>query len=604
MNAVDVTARGLAQRALGSSDLLATPLGATLVGSEDGGSVQDAIGFGAVTGLLAANAPARGAGSAWRAGGYRYTEAPDDAIDYHLVTAGGVKLYVDPQVPMLGFPVGAFGAIPLSGGEIGDPLAEAANAAVNDRAIQTAIDAAANGRWDVLLEAGTYCYSTEFTCDQPIGIIGRGWAATIFRPLSSYSGWFAGFSEVNFNLGDTTADPIDDTSALRLRDFSVRAGGRSDTQQQHGVRFIGRCDRMIMDSVYFAYLRGTALHFGHMNGDSSTVAYAREGMISNVEARYCGDDANARPVVVFDNYGTIAQQDGCNLIVTKRLWVVFPYHTGIHIVNNNAGGSQTRRLAFNNTLVHGIASVEPSPVTSAPLVHIEGKVLLSVFRDLWINSHYTGQYGLQVEANPSGAPSLISFDGGNISTGDGHGFNFIDGYGYTVDLQLWGQAGTGVTVGSNVTGPVTIGQKSGQVPTVSIAPGREKYVNSAYSSSISVAPRAERFVLGVTSSSAPVITYFSGNPEGNVTAPAGSICVNPAVANAANDTTVYVKRSGSGNAGWKQMAEVLSIASASRPSTVSVGVMAFDTTLNKPIWCKAAGIGSGGTWVDATGAAV
>ena len=80
--------------------------------------------------------------------------------------------------------------------------------------------------------------------------------------------------------------------------------------------------------------------------------------------------------------------------------------------------------------------------------------------------------------------------------------------------------------------------------------------------------------------------------------------MNPAVANAANDTTVYVKRSGSGNAGWKQMAEVLPRASASRPSTGSVGVMAVDTTLNKPIWCKAAGIGSGGTWVDATGAAV
>ncbi|MBO0748801.1 MAG: hypothetical protein J2O44_00005, partial [Porphyrobacter sp.] len=566
MNAVDIAARGLAQRALQSDRSLASPLGAAQVGAADGRTVQDAIGFATVAELLGSAAPSRGGGALWRAGGFYYTEAPADAADHHLQTAAGVKLYVEPQVPMRGFHAGAFGARTLEPDEFGDTLAEAANAAANNAAIQAALDAAAARNWEVLFDAGTYCYSAEFTCDKPIGILGRGWSATVFQPASDYSGWFMGFTEVHYNDADAAADYTQDRSALRLRDFSVQCrDGRSATEQQHGIRFIGRCDRMIIGSVFFSYLAGTALHFGHMNGDPDTVAYARECMISNVEARWCGDDTAQRPVFVFDNYGTVPAQDGCNLCVCDRLWAIFPYFTGLHIVNNNPSGAQVRRMAFNNVLVHGVAAMEPVQVTTAPLIHIEGKALLCVFRDLWFNSHYAGQYGVQVDANASGTPALISFEGGNISTGDGHGFNFQAGYGFTVDFQLWGQAGTGITVGPGV-GPVSVGQASGQVPSLSIAPGMEKMVNCVWASTASLPVRSEKFVLG-PNANAPSINYFGGNPSANVTANAGSLSLNTAGLGQLNSSTLAVKVSGAGATGWAYLQEVIGGTTAQRPAS-------------------------------------
>jgi len=217
-----------------------------------------------------------------------------------------------------------------------------------------------------------------------------------------------------------------------------------------------------------------------------------------------------------------------------------------------------------------------------------------------VNSHYAGQYGVDTESNVTGNPASLSFDGGGISSGSGRDFNFTSGFSFLVDFQSWGQAGTGVTVGAAVSGSVTIMVKSGASPSLSIAHGLEKLVNAQWAKNTSLPIRSERFLLG-PNANAPGVYWSNGNPNGVVTANAGAICLNVTVANKPNNTTVYVKRSGAGNTGWKQMAEVITFTTAGRASTVSVGVMGYDTTLGKPVWCKTAGTGSGGTWVDATG---
>lgn len=61
----------------------------------------DAAQYGAVykdiPSLLAATKPAIGAGTLWRGGNYSYSEAASNAVDQHITTAGGVKLYVLPK---------------------------------------------------------------------------------------------------------------------------------------------------------------------------------------------------------------------------------------------------------------------------------------------------------------------------------------------------------------------------------------------------------------------------------------------------------------------------------------------------------------------------
>ena len=50
--------------------------------------------FSTVDQLLTSEASARGVGSVWMAAGFSYREAENDAEDYNVITAGGVKLYI------------------------------------------------------------------------------------------------------------------------------------------------------------------------------------------------------------------------------------------------------------------------------------------------------------------------------------------------------------------------------------------------------------------------------------------------------------------------------------------------------------------------------
>lgn len=86
-------------RPVGEADL-ASPIGAAMVGTVDGGNVQDAVNVAANTAALIASTKPLPVGATIRtADGFIYEVASDSAGDNHLVTAGGAKLYVLPQGP-------------------------------------------------------------------------------------------------------------------------------------------------------------------------------------------------------------------------------------------------------------------------------------------------------------------------------------------------------------------------------------------------------------------------------------------------------------------------------------------------------------------------
>jgi hypothetical protein len=87
-----ITTRDAGQNLVASS----LTVGLRLDSIIDGSSEVSPAPFDSVADLLASTEAARGAGSIWQGGGYRYEEADPSATDQHLTTAGGVKLYVLP----------------------------------------------------------------------------------------------------------------------------------------------------------------------------------------------------------------------------------------------------------------------------------------------------------------------------------------------------------------------------------------------------------------------------------------------------------------------------------------------------------------------------
>ncbi|MBV1916544.1 MAG: hypothetical protein KUG65_00535 [Sphingomonadaceae bacterium] len=85
MSTIDFAARGMVRKL--DTELLST----------DAGKGQALIGRPSAAELASSDAAARGEGAKWYAGPFAYTEAASDASDHHLTTAGGVKLYVDPD---------------------------------------------------------------------------------------------------------------------------------------------------------------------------------------------------------------------------------------------------------------------------------------------------------------------------------------------------------------------------------------------------------------------------------------------------------------------------------------------------------------------------
>ncbi|MDU8926724.1 hypothetical protein RXV86_04935 [Alisedimentitalea sp. MJ-SS2] len=111
------------------------------------------VTYDTVGDLLTSSEASRGAGEIWQAGGFRYEEAAAAAIDHHLTTAGGVKLYVLPSPG--GYNLLAFGADDSGVSDSNDAF----------RAALAAIDG--NGGGCLNIPAGTFSFQRNLNASQP-----------------------------------------------------------------------------------------------------------------------------------------------------------------------------------------------------------------------------------------------------------------------------------------------------------------------------------------------------------------------------------------------------------------------------------------------------
>jgi hypothetical protein len=207
--------------------------------------------------LLATTEAARGAGAVWRAGGFVYIEAAPSAIDQHITTAGGVKLYVLPGADGR-YPAPAFGA----------------TAAALQRAWQVA------GRQGVALCGRTYQISGLTDTGAHINIYGPG---TIVHAVSASPAWVnVGGSlkleniTVNGNrINQTTRNYVFQQSAGELEVRGCLFTGTTSG----AFRVAGDMERIIISNNNW---RDMAEHGGIL-GQTSEAAY----IVCNSVREYC-----------------------------------------------------------------------------------------------------------------------------------------------------------------------------------------------------------------------------------------------------------------------------------------------------------------------------
>ncbi len=82
----------------GSAVIPRTLATTTALASMESGKGLDLVGRPTVEEMLTSSAPPRGQGSRWHAAQFSYIEADSSAVDQHVTTAGGVKLYVEGNI--------------------------------------------------------------------------------------------------------------------------------------------------------------------------------------------------------------------------------------------------------------------------------------------------------------------------------------------------------------------------------------------------------------------------------------------------------------------------------------------------------------------------
>lgn len=133
----------------------------------DGTNVEDALTelaeYTTVALMLASTETARGEDSVWRATGYRYLEAAPAATDEHLTTAGGVKLYVQPD--FVGYVANAF------------------SSTFDEAAAQLAFDAVvADTSEDRIVFQNSWTINSVVTISDPQDLTITAWGATFTTP--------------------------------------------------------------------------------------------------------------------------------------------------------------------------------------------------------------------------------------------------------------------------------------------------------------------------------------------------------------------------------------------------------------------------------------
>ncbi|MBT9386734.1 glycoside hydrolase family 55 protein [Pseudooceanicola sp. CBS1P-1] len=536
-----------------------------------------AINFKDPTALLNSEYPPFGEGNLWECNGYRYEEASVAATDYHVKTVGGVKLYVVTD-GLQEINVRAFGVT-------GDGITDDAPA------LNRAIEVVQNSSGMLVVPPGVYRYGSELQITDALIFRGAGLRRTIFQPMDGYSGWFMSITETNF-VGSSNNGPVvnlsKDGSGVHLMDFSVRSSRDLNTGAQHGIRCIGRNDRMRWRNVYVECLEGTHFYFGFSNGTNSegnpAASYIRECDFYNIESRGGGNSSTGSPAIVFNSYGV---GDATNLCNFYGMRMVYPYAVGIEF-RNDSTGQAVRRLKFFGLLLHGPGST--GITATDPLMRLRGRVSQCDFYSLQGNSTNAGQSAIRMQAENGYIPQGHRF-WADISSGSGDTFD-IDGA-KDIYISCTGLAGAGVdfTVGANVAGPIII-DTMGQVPTTSFHANTAHHVSSLQTGNAALPARLDKIILGGENDS-PHITHGDLAPEGQISAPVGSLYVQTSQDTDRDSDSLYVKRAGTGSTGWESVMLAVGGGNSSRPVTPTPYQYYFDNNYNRPVFAD-----QNGNWID------
>lgn len=511
-------------------------------------------------------------------------KAPGESA--HMQTAGGpggpVRLDVLPDANGI-FPARAFGVT-------GDGVSDDAPA------LQAALDAAA-ARWgEVRLGPGTFRYGSELVIRRAVTLRGIGIRGTVFQPLEGYSGWFLRLHETNF-IGTRNEGPVvaleRDTAGVQLADFSVRSSRGLGHGPQHGIRCVGRNDRMIWRNVYVECLEGTHFHFGHENGrmaDGTTPspAFIRESSFYDLESRGGGNLGTGADAVVIDSHGI---GDASNLSNFFNLKVVYPYRNGLRMVNHSTTNA-IRRLNFYNLLVHGPGRT--GVPSAAPLVVLHGAIFWCNFFGLQLNSTNPGQTGLETDSFGGQAPKGLRFLA-DISSGDGDSFDFRAGGQFLLSSAAFGARGTDVTLGPGVNDTVAI-ESLGTAPELSVHSGSARHLRHLTGSG-----EARPLVVGALAPgdgrSGPRLLQGEEDPRDGLEAPEGSLYLRRAgrEGGARTGDRAFLNRGSDTTPAWAPVAVALGGPAEERPADPVPYQSYVDTTLGKTIWWHGEG------WRDADG---
>ncbi len=500
-------------------------------------------------------------------GGFTYKVLPPEDPAADLVTPGGVALQVD-LTHSTEISVRAFGAM--------------ADGVTDDApALNRAIAAVENAGGTLILPSGHYRYGSELSITKALSIRGAGRRTTIFEPMPGYSGWFLGITESNF-IGTSNGGPVvdmsRDSSGLELRGFSVRSTRGLGQGLQHGIRCIGRNDRMHWENIYIECLEGTHFHFGHaIDNDPTRPAFIRECDFYNVESRGGGTSDGYHPSVIFDSYGPGDASNLCNFFSFR---VVYPYNVGLDM-RNHAENNAIRRLSFFNLLLHGPGNTGIAATDT--LCRLRGSVYWLNFFGVQINSTNAGQIGLHTETYSGNSPRGLRFMA-DVSSGDGDSFVFDAGSEIMLSCSGFGATGTDIAVGAGVTGPVTI-DAFGMSPDMTVAPEAERHVNCLGGLDESRPFRTGAISLGSLTTS-PKVFQGNGEPETVMEAPAGSIYLNRGQDGTRNADSAYLKRGGLGKTGWDAIMLATGGTTAQRPPTATPYQVFFDLDESRPFFAR------------------
>jgi len=497
------------------------------------------------------------------------------------------------------------------------------------KAVSSVIAHARDGRGELICPSGVIGYSQKFAeITTPITIKGLGSEVTVFQPTSSYSDYAIRINDCWRNISGAltaTSPGGNENLGVRLEGFSIIADRANPAR---GVWCYKRNDTMLWRDIKIKYLNGNALSigagefFGGPYDDS--LGLVRESSFYDVQVWNCGNDTE--PAWVISTGSTVG--DGTNNLHHYRCTMQHPFGRGLVITHEDPSSSNdTRRIRFYGLLAHG-QNESALDAVEGNVVEIIGNVSDMVATATSLNGSTENTTSgnkydcLSIQADPNDSNSyptqiyvlvMIAGSKGNgihIEAGDAltfEGFSGTSGAGNEIE-------GDELIVDANA---IPSGSSRMMQYRIVAAPGlRSVSIDSSIAHKVNWAVVGDNnFPLRITASrailfndsqaSSPSINFGTdADPNGNVTADNGSLYIRRNNDSRRVWDKIWINSDGTA---WKPVKTYISAtatqlgdaADAINTGQSVAGVMAWDSTNNRPLWKK--GTNDTDSWVDGTG---